>query len=137
VECAIKRLRERDPGMRYEIEIPPGRPFKGMAIPMPAMDVPVDAPIVGCVRANYREVTGRDVAQIGVVEPMCYAGNDGSRLAAAGVQACRYGPGDGIADPAARYHIGRDQFISIPEMVAVGKVLALTALDICGEEGTA
>jgi acetylornithine deacetylase len=128
---ALERLRARDPDLRYEVEIPPGKPFKGMAIPMPAMEVPLDAPIVERVRANHRAVRGRDVSQIGVVEPMCYAGNDGSRLAAAGIPSCRYGPGDGIADPAARYHIARDQFVSISDLMTVTRVLALTAVDIC------
>jgi acetylornithine deacetylase len=128
---ALERLRQKDPELRYEIEIPPGRPFKGMGIPMPAMDVPRDARIVQTVRARYRDVAGRDVSQVGVVEPMCYAGNDGSRLWAAGIESCRYGPGDGVADPAARYHIGRDQFVSIPDMVTVARVLGLAALDIC------
>ena len=128
---ALEGLRREDPELRYAVEIPPGKPFKGMGIPMPAMDVPLDAPIVERVRANYRAVSGRDVSQIGIVEPMCYAGNDGSRLAAAGIPSCRYGPGDGITDPAMRYHIGRDQFISISDMVTVTRVLGLTALDIC------
>ena len=128
---ALDAVARRDPEFRYEVEIPPGKPFKGAVSPMPSMDVPLDAPIVQRVRANVHAVTGRDVSRIGVVEPMCYAGNDGSRLAAAGIPSVRYGPGDGIADPAARYHIGRDQFISIADMVTVSRVLGLTAVDIC------
>jgi acetylornithine deacetylase len=131
VERALDGVARRDPQLSYEIELPPGKPFKGAVMPMPAMDVARDARIVGLVRQNYRAVTGMDIAQIGVVEPMCYGANDGSRLAAAGIECCRYGPGDGIKDPATRYHIGADQFISIDDMVTVTRTLALTALDIC------
>ena len=128
---ALDAVARRDPDFHYEVEIPPGKPFKGAVSPMPSMDVPLDAPIVERVRANVRAVSGRDVSQIGVVPPMCYAGNDGSRLSAAGIPSVRYGPGDGIKDPAMRYHIGRDQFISISDMLTVRRVLGLTAVDIC------
>jgi hypothetical protein len=35
---------------------------------------------------------------------------------------------------AGRYHIGRDQFVSIGDMLTVARVLGLTALEICQED---
>ncbi|MFI4986144.1 MAG: M20 family metallopeptidase [Alphaproteobacteria bacterium] len=132
IVAALDRIAASDADFKYEIAVPPGPWFKGAVMPMPAMDVPTDASIVKRLQANYRTVAGKAIEQVGAVEPMCYSNNDGSRLAAAGIECCRYGPGDGIADPSLRYHIGRDQFISISDMVTVSKVLGLTALDICG-----
>ncbi len=128
---ALDGIGRSDPEFKYEIELPPGPRFKGAVMPMPSMEVPTDASIVKRLQANYRDVAGKSIAQVGVVEPMCYTGNDGARLAAAGIECCRYGPGDGISDPARRYHISRDQFISVSDMVTVSKVLGLTAVDIC------
>lgn len=44
---------------------------------------------------------------------------------------CRYGPGDGILDPEKHYHIAKDQFISIKEVMTAMKVLSLMGIDVC------
>lgn len=72
-------IANKDPEFRYEIEIPPGKPFKGMANPMSSMEVPLDQPIIQIIQRNYELVTGKKISKVGVDIPHAYVANDGSR----------------------------------------------------------
>jgi acetylornithine deacetylase len=94
---------------------------------MDPLDVPRDAEIVQAVARCHREVTGEPPKAIGAVLPFSYTANDTCHLWNAGIPCLLYGPavvrgGDGEDDSC----------VIISEMVQCAKVLALTALDVCG-----
>lgn len=123
----LDRLREADPQLRYEIEVPPPEYFKGRRrLVMPPVDVPVDSAIVLAVARSYEAVTGRPPRQIGAILPTSYSACDTSWLWDAGIPCVNYGP-------AAAYDASNPEetFVSIGEMEECAKVLVLTALDVC------
>ena len=124
----LDALRDADPALRYEIEIPPPAFFKGRRrLVMEPVDVPRDSPIVQAVARHHQAVTGRPPAVIGALLPMSYSAGDSSWLWKAGIPCLHYGPAGGFLEtgPGGSY-------ILISEMEACAKVLALTALDVCG-----
>lgn len=123
----LDRLREADPQLRYEIEVPPPEYFKGRRrLVMPPVDVPVNSAIVLAVARSYEAVTGRPPRQIGAILPTSYSACDTSWLWDAGIPCVNYGP-------AAAYDASNPEetFVSIGEMEECAKVLVLTALDVC------
>ncbi len=125
---ALDPLRAADPALRYEIEIPPPAFFKGRRrLVMEPVDVPRDTYVVHAVARHHEAVTGRPPAVVGALLPMSYSAGDTSWLWKAGIPCLHYGPGGGFLEtgPGGSYTI-------ISEMVACAKVLALTALDVCG-----
>ena len=128
VRRVLDPLQAGDPELSYEIEIPPPESFKGRRrLVMDPLDVPRDAEIVQAVARCHREVTGEPPKAIGAVLPFSYTANDTCHLWNAGIPCLLYGPavvrgGDGEDDSC----------VIISEMVQCAKVLALTALDVCG-----
>ena len=130
IRRVLDPLQAEDPELSYEIEIPPPESFKGRRrLVMDPLDVPQNAEIVQAVARSHREVTGAPPKAIGAVLPFSYTANDTCHLWNAGIPCLLYGPavvrgGDGEDDSC----------VIISEMVQVTKVLALTALDVCGTE---
>jgi len=130
IRRVLDPLQAIDPELSYEIEIPPPESFKGRRrLVMDPLDVPKDAEIVQAVARSHREVTGGPPKAIGAVLPFSYTANDTCHLWNAGIPCLLYGPavvrgGDGEDDSC----------VIISEMVQCTKVLALTALDVCGTE---
>jgi acetylornithine deacetylase len=128
IRRVLDPLQAGDPELSYEIEIPPPESFKGRRrLVMDPLDVPRDAEIVQAVARCHREVTGEPPKAIGAVLPFSYTANDTCHLWNAGIPCLLYGPavvrgGDGEDDSC----------VFISEMVQCAKVLALTALDVCG-----
>ena len=94
---------------------------------MDPLDVPRDAEIVQAVARSYWEVSGEEPKAIGTVLPYSYTANDTCHLWNAGIPCLLYGPAvvrGGSAED--------DSCVIISEMVQCTKVLALTALDVCG-----
>jgi acetylornithine deacetylase len=128
VRRALAPLVAADPRLRYEIEVPPPAFFKGRRrLVMEPVDVPVDEPIVRAVARHHQAVTGTPPATIGALVPLSYSAGDASWLWRAGIPCVYYGPAGGFLEQ------GPDaSYILIGEMVDCAKVLALTALDVCG-----
>ena len=128
VRRALDPLKQGDPPLDYEIEIPPPAYFKGCRrLVMDPLDVPADAAIVRSVARNHERVTGSPPALIGAHLPMSYSAGDSCWLWKAGIPCLHYGPGGGFLDP------GPDgSYIFISEMATCAEVLAHTALDLCG-----
>jgi acetylornithine deacetylase len=116
----------QDPDLRYAIEIPPPKFFKGRRrLVMDPLDVPVDTEIVQAVARSYQAVTGQHPKAIGAVLPHSYTANDTCHLWKAGIPCLLYGPGviRGSTDE-------DDSCVLISDMVKVAQVLALTAVDV-------
>lgn len=128
VERALDPLKETDPRFDYAVEIPPPAFFKGCRrLVMDPLDVPRDTPIVQAVARNHRRVTGSPPNLIGACLPMSYSAGDSCWLWKHGVPCLHYGPGGGFLES------GPDGgYIFISEMVECAKVLAHTAMDVCG-----
>ena len=128
IRRVLDPLQAEDPGLSYQIEIPPPESFKGRRrLVMDPLDVPTDAELVQAVARSHREVTGEPPKAIGAVLPFSYTANDTCHLWNAGIPCLLYGPavvrgGDGEDDSC----------VIISEMVQCTKVLALTGLDVCG-----
>ncbi len=130
IRRVLDPLHAEDLELSYEIEIPPPESFKGRRrLVMDPLDVPRDAEIVQAVARSHREITGEPPKAIGAVLPYSYTANDTCHRWNAGIPCLLYGPavvrgGDGEDDSC----------VIISEMVQCTKVLALTALDVCGAE---
>ena len=127
IRRVLDPVAEREPSVRYAIEIPPPARFKGRRrLVMDPLDVPVDAPIVRAVARSYRAVTGEEPRAIGTVLPHSYSADDTCHLWKAGIPCLLYGPGV-LRGSAAE----DDACVLVSEMVTVTRVLAVTALDVC------
>ncbi len=125
LEATLDRLRREAPNFEYELVHPIERRFNTWIMDHPPMDMPVEEEIVQTLTASYRKVTGQEPNTIGLPASELSAryGDDDAHLWLAGIPAPIYGPGGGS--------YGND-YSSIDEMVLCSRVLALTALDVCG-----
>ena len=127
IRARLDTLAAGEPGLRYEIEIPPPASFKGRRrLVMDPFDIPVDTPIVQAVARAYRTVTGQEPKAIGTVLPHSYSADDTCHLWKAGIPCLLYGPATirGNADE-------DDACVLVSEMEKVTRVLAVTALEVC------
>ena len=125
LEKTLNQLKRQDPDFEYALVHPIERKFKTWILDHPPMEMPVDAEIVQTLAASYQKITGQEPKSIGLPASALNAryGDDDAHLWEAGIPAPIYGPSGGS--------YGED-FTYIDEMVLCSKVLALTALDICG-----
>ena len=130
IRRVLDPLQAEDPELSYQIEIPPPESFKGRRrLVMDPLDVPPDEEIVQAVARSHQVVTGGPPKAIGAVLPYSYTANDTCHLWNAGIPCLLYGPA------VIRGSDGEDDScVIISEMVTCTKVLALTALDVCGTE---
>jgi acetylornithine deacetylase len=130
IRRVLDPLQAEDPELNYQIEIPPPESFKGRRrLVMDPLDVPQDSEIVQAVAGSHTMVTGDPPKAIGAVLPYSYTANDTCHLWNAGIPCLLYGPA------VVRGSEGEDEScVIISEMVQCAKVLALTALDVCGAE---
>ncbi|PYM55742.1 MAG: hypothetical protein DMD79_22455 [Candidatus Rokuibacteriota bacterium] len=125
VRGALDALGAEDPDLRYEIEFPMRPERRAMREVMPAMTMPIDHPLVQTLRANVRAIVGVD-PRIGAILPRSYAGNDTAHLFRAGIPCCLYGPAGEHEETSA------DRWTPVSQIVDCTRVLAATAVDLCG-----
>lgn len=125
LEGTLNGIAKKAPDFKYELNHPPERKFNTWLIDFPPTDVPVEEEIVQTVVGNYRKITNKEPQNIGLPASELGAryGDDDAHLWQAGIPCCIYGPSGGS--------YGLD-YANIDEMLLCSKVLALTALQICG-----
>ena len=130
IRRTLDPLVAEDPDLKYEIEIPVPRRFKGSRkLVMEPFDIPKDEHIVQAVIRNHQRVVGTPPKTVGATLPLSYAAADTCHLWKAGIPCVLYGPGggwDGAAEP--------DNYVLISEMEQCAKVLAVTALEVCNQD---
>ena len=127
IERALDAIKQDDPDFQYEIELPPDPKHRVFARIMEPFDLPKDEYILDAVLRSYRAVTGREPDAVGTVLPGSYTGDDTTHLWRAGVPCLLYGPAG-----ASESETVPDEYVRIPDMEQVARVLALTALDVTG-----
>ena len=127
IERALDAIKQDDPDFVYEIELPPDPRHRVFARIMEPFDLPKDEYILDAVLRSYRAVTGREPDAVGTVLPGSYTGDDTTHLWRAGVPCLLYGPAG-----ASESDTVPDEYVRIPDMEQVARVLALTALDVTG-----
>jgi acetylornithine deacetylase len=126
IEAVLENLKRGDPELQYEIEHPPGDEYRVLRVHMEPFEVSTDEEIVQTVAAQVRKVTG-DEPHVGLHMPLSYGGDDCCHLWRGGIPSVLYGP--------AGEWPTRDQVedrMAIEEMTIATRVLALTALEVCG-----
>ncbi len=125
IERTLDALKDDDPDFKYEIEMPPDPKHRVFTRVMEPFDLPKDEYIVDAVLRSFSAVTGREPDGFGTVLPGSYTGDDTTHLWRAGVPCLLYG-----AAGASESDTVPDEYVRIPDMEQVARVLALTALDI-------
>ena len=96
---------------------------------MEPFDLPEGQEIVKIVKRSHETVTGTKPRAVGAIYPFSYSAGDVTWLWKAGIPCLEYGPGGGFVSSVE----GEDNFwTSISEMETCAKVLAATALEVCG-----
>ena len=120
-------LKAADPELEYRYDHPPDPRFRVGGADMPPTDLDHrKSDIVAVLRRVHRNVTNREVAEVGVVAPFSYAGNDTAHLQRAGIDCCLYGP-RGYADDTEKH-------VRIDEMWDCAQVLARATVEVCARE---
>ena len=130
IRYALDPLTVEDPELKYEIEVPPPASFEGRRrLVMEPFDLPDGQEIVEIVKRSHEAVTGTPPKATGAIYPFSYSAGDVTWLWKAGIPCLEYGPAGGFNSAVE----GEDNFwTSISEMETCAKVLALTALEVCG-----
>jgi acetylornithine deacetylase len=119
----LESLKQQDPEFKYEYHHPPPPSYRVGGADMPPMNSPADIEIATIIAEAHKLITGRQVAQRGVVLPYSYCGNDTAHLERAGIPCCLYGPRGDVDEV--------EKHVRIDEMLDCTKVLAATALRVC------
>ena len=125
IERALDAIKSDDPDFNYEIEMPPDPKYRVFTRVMEPFDLPKDEYIVDAVLRSFRAVTGREPDGFGTVLPGSYTGDDTTHLWRTGIPCLLYGPAG-----ASESDTVPDEYVRIPDMEQVARVLALTTLDV-------
>ena len=130
IRNALDPLTVEDPELRYEIEVPPPASFEGRRrLVMEPFDLPEGQGIVEIVKRSHEAVTGTGPRAVGPIYPFSYSAGDVTWLWRAGIPCLEYGPAGGFNSAVE----GEDNFwTSISEMETCAKVMAVTAVEVCG-----
>ena len=130
IRNALDPLTVEDPKLRYEIEVPPPASFEGRRrLVMEPFDLPEGQEIVEIVKRSHEAVTGTEPRAVGPIYPFSYSAGDVTWLWKAGIPCLEYGPAGGFNSAVE----GEDNFwTSISEMETCAKVMAVTAVEVCG-----
>lgn len=130
IRNALDPLTTEDPELNYEIEVPPPASFEGRRrLVMEPFDLPEGQEIVEIVKRSHETVTATEPRAVGPIYPFSYSAGDVTWLWKAGIPCLEYGPAGGFNSAVE----GEDNFwTSISEMETCAKVLAVTALEVCG-----
>jgi acetylornithine deacetylase len=125
IERELSRLAMEDPDLKFEIEFPPDPKYRMARIPMYPLDVSREQYIVQTLRGCFLEVTGQEPRQIGLPIPIykAYTGVDSGHFWQKGIPCCIFGPAGDWEN---------SQYTDVDEMILCSKVMALTALEVCG-----
>jgi acetylornithine deacetylase/succinyl-diaminopimelate desuccinylase-like protein len=126
IQSLLDQLMAEDSDFRAELELPPAsyqEPWRAQKVPMPALETDPSEPIVRTVASRHEYVTGQE-PHVGIEMPGSHAGTDAGHLSAAGTKAVIYGP---TSNAFAQSQVELDR------LLICSKVLALTALDMCGD----
>lgn len=127
VDAILKDLAAKDPELHYEIEMPPatyGPAWRSMKVPAYGIDVPPDHDLPQTVRRHHVRVLGSEPARVGFQDPGSYAWTDAGHFARGGTVPIIYGP---VANG--------DRAVRIENVLNCARVLALTAVELCGSAG--
>lgn len=130
IRYALDPLTVEDPELKYEIEVPPPASFEGRRrLVMEPFDLPEGQEIVEIVKRSHEAVTGTKPRAVGPIYPFSYSAGDVTWLWKAGIPCLEYGPAGGFNSAVE----GEDNFwTSISEMETCARVMAVTALEVCG-----
>lgn len=136
-EKVLRKLKEKDPELDYEIKMPVDKKFETHRVFAWPLDVPTDEYVVEAVRRAYNYVWGKDPSPIGTAIPAMYGYEDCGHFWKAGIPAGSYGPlreqkplPEPYADMFHRRPPQASGYFTVEELIGVSKVLTLTALDI-------
>ncbi len=110
-------------GLQYEYDHPPPPVFRVGGADMPPTNVSAETEIAELVATQHEMITGRKIAERGVVLPYSYCGNDTAHLDRAGIPCCLYGP-RGYPDDVEKH-------VRLDEMIECSKVLTAVAASVC------
>lgn len=129
VTVILEKLREDDPELEYELQLPP-LPFGADKVLHPPQIISEEEYIIQTVKKHHESVTGEKAllgARTDTTFPICYAGDDDAFFTQIGIPAFCYGP---AAEPIPGF-IGQHHPVDIFDLVTCTKVLALTAMEVC------
>ncbi|MGH7320933.1 MAG: peptidase dimerization domain-containing protein [Candidatus Rokuibacteriota bacterium] len=124
IRRAIDDLARTDADLSYEIEFPMKPERRAMREVMAPLSVSPDQPVVRMLKANVTAILGEE-PRVGAVAPQSYAGNDTSRLYAAGIPCCLYGPAGGFSETSA------DRWTSVEQVMTCTRVFGAMIADVC------
>lgn len=136
-ERVLRKLKEKDPELDYEVKTPVDKKFETHRLPAWPLDVPTTEYMVQAIKQAYNYVWGKDPSPIGTAIPAMYGYEDCGHFWKAGIPACSHGPlreqktlPEPYADMFHRRPSYARSYITLEELLRVSKVYTLTALDI-------
>ncbi len=124
IDRALDGVRAAHPEAGIEIAPPPATyspDWRSLKVPAYGIDVPTDHMLPQTVARRHTEVTGAAPERVGRQDPGSYAWTDAGWFTRGGSVAIVYGP-----------TANTERTTSIDKVLTCARVLALTALDICG-----
>ena len=127
LERLLEGLKEADPRLRYQVEVPPGVEREHYGWDMPAFSLSRSHPLVQVMAKWHEHVTGKPPEVS--AKPRIGAVGDGNLYGATGIPTILYGPGD--IDIFEQWPTPNERVL-IEDIVVAAKTMALTAVEMCG-----
>ena len=124
IDRVLEGVRAANPGAVIEIAGPPATytdDWRSMKVPGHGIDTPIDHMLPQAVARHHAQVTGNAPERIGPQDPGSFAWTDAGWFERGGTVPVVYGPTSNT-----------ERTIAIDNVLTVARVLALTAVDICG-----
>ena len=124
IERALEPLKAADPELQITVEAPPatyGPHWQSMKVEAHGIDVPTDHELPQMVRRRHVQVLGSEPENVGFQDPGSYAWTDAGWFMRGGTIPIIYGPS-----------ANQQRAVPIENVLNCARVLALTAVDVCG-----